>query len=208
MRLYYLISVLAVMPAMAQTHLLTFGVEGGMPAQTPLGQSGSRMPFVVGPTVNIHLSPRLSLETGFLYHWMGKGLTTGVLLYPVNSVTLLSGTAHAHAFELPFLARYHFLDEHRGWRPFVNAGPSVRRTTIEDRQSTSVLSSAPAIPFLLPGLNATRVKWNVDPSVGAGVDFKTGRFHLEPEVRYSYWGAGKSSVVRKNQVSLMLGFRF
>jgi hypothetical protein len=52
------------------------------------------------------------------------------------------------------------------------------------------------------------VHWNVDPTFGAGIDFKTGRFHLEPEVRYSYWGAGKNSAVRKNQVGVQLGFRF
>jgi hypothetical protein len=48
----------------------------------------------------------------------------------------------------------------------------------------------------------------VDPAAGLGVDFRAGRFHLEPEARYSYWSAGEHGRIRKNQVTLMLGFRF
>jgi hypothetical protein len=40
------------------------------------------------------------------------------------------------------------------------------------------------------------------------VDAGVGRMHIEPEVRYSYWNAGKTDVVRKNQVNFLLGIRF
>ena len=77
MRLHYPIMMFAVLPMMAQTQLFTFGVKGGMPAETPLGQTDSRMPFVIGPTVNIRIFSRLSLETGVMFStaW-GKAWTT------------------------------------------------------------------------------------------------------------------------------------
>ena len=52
------------------------------------------------------------------------------------------------------------------------------------------------------------VKWNADPTAAAGVDFRVGRIHIEPEIRYSYWGAGKHTLVDKNQVQFLFGIRF
>jgi hypothetical protein len=124
-------------------------------------------------------------------------------------VTLVSSTERGRALELPFLAKYHLLREHHTWRPFVTAGPTVRRTSLDASHYASILSGVSlGTVAAQPPLRTNTVKWNVDPAVGAGVDFKTGRFHLEPEVRYSYWDAGKNSVVRKNQVDFLLGFRF
>ena len=208
MRLHYLILWFAVLPMMAQTQLFTFGVKGGVPAETPLGQTDNRMPFVIGPTVNVRIFSRLSLETGVLFHRMGQKLNTGVFQYPENAVTLTSSAERGRALELPFLAKYHFLSEDRTWRPFVTAGPTVRRTSLDESRSASILSGPQLVTFAPQLSSAKTAKWTVDPAVGAGVDFKVGRFHLEPEVRYSYWGAGKNSAVRKNQVDLLLGFRF
>jgi len=209
MKPYHLISCFAVLPMMAQTQLFTFGVKGGVPAQIPLGQNDSRMPFVLGPTVNVRIFSRLSLETGVLFHRMGQQLNTGVFQYPENAETLVFNTERGRALELPFIAKYHFLSEHHTWRPFVAAGPSVRRTSLDARHLSSILSGASLGTFTpQPILNKKTVTWNVDPAVGAGIDFKTGSYHLDPEVRYSYWSAGKNSVVRKNQVDFLLGFRF
>lgn len=206
---YYFISLFAVLPMMAQTQLFTFGVKGGVPAQTPLGQTDNRMPFVLGPTMNVRIFSRLSLESGVLFHRMGQQVNTGVFQYPENAVTVVSSTERGRALELPFLAKYYLLSEHHTWRPFVDAGPTVRRTSLDASHLSSVLSGAPLTTFAAqPILNTKAVKWSVDPAFGAGIDFKAGRFHLEPEVWYSYWGSGKNSAVRKNQVDFLLGFRF
>jgi outer membrane protein W len=131
-----------------------------------------------------------------------------VFQYPENAVTLTSSTERGRALELPFLAKYHFLSEHRTWRPFVTAGPTVRRTSLDASRFATILSGVQQVTLAPQLSSGSTVKWTVDPAVGAGVDFKAGRFHLEPEVRYSYWGAGKDSLVRKNQVDFLLGFRF
>ena len=193
---------------MAQTQLFTFGVKGGVPAETPLGQTDNRMPFVIGPTVNVRIFSRLSLETGVLFHRMGQKSNTGVFLYPENAVTQTSSTERGRAVELPFLVKYRFLSEHRTWRPFITSGPTVRRTSLDASSFATILSGTQLVTIAQQPFSAKTVKWTVDPAVGAGVDFKAGRFHIEPEVRYSYWGAGKNSAVRKNQVDLLLGFRF
>ena len=208
MKTHHLIFWFAALPMMAQTRLFTFGVEGGAPAQTPLGQTDSEIPFVLGPKVNIRILPRLSFETGIMFHRLGQGLNTGAFFYPENSVTLVANRDRGRALEVPLLAKYYFLNEGHAWRPFVTAGPTIRRTSLETNHSSSVFSGAPVASFgAQPILNTKTVQWNMDPVFGAGVDFKTGRFHVEPGVQYSYWGAGKNSAVRKNQVGFQLGFR-
>jgi len=140
---------------------------------------------------------------------MGQNTNTGTFLYPADSLTLLYTKQQAHALEVPILAKYYFLGEHHSWRPFVTAGPSIRRTFVDSWYSSTILSGANlGSATVTPGINPKRVDWSVDPSFGAGVDVAIGRFHLEPEVRYSYWGAGSELPVRKNQVDFLLGFRF
>lgn len=209
MRPFYRIALFAVLPLMAQPQRFTFGVTGGISGQTPLGQTDSRTPFALGFTTDVRISSRLSFETGVLAHRMGQQLTHGVFLYPENAVTLTSGTQRANAFEVPFLAKYHLRGENNTWRPFLTAGPTVRRTSLQDTSSATILSGTNLVPLGAPPiLSRTTVNWNLDPALGAGVDFRAGRFHLEPQARYSYWGAGKNTSVRKNQVDFLLGFRF
>jgi hypothetical protein len=87
----------------------------------------------------------------------------------------------------------------------VLAGPAVRRTSITTESASRVFGNSAAGPIFL---STKTTQWNVDPEIGVGVDSRVGSFHLEPEVRYSYWRAGKTSRVRKNQVNFLLGIRF
>ena len=198
----------ALLPLTASAQLLTFGVQGGVPAQTPLGRTNNKMPVVLGPTVDIHLVSGLSFSTGVLFSRTGNRSDNGVFLFPENSVTLTYGSTKSLSVEVPLLARYEFFTRRHSWRPFVTAGPSIRHTTIEENNLATVFSGSRLdVSGPQPGLRKT-LRWNVDPAAGFGVDVRTGRFHLEPQVRYSYWGAGKNTILRKNQVNFLLGFRF
>jgi hypothetical protein len=194
------IFVLAALPCLASAQLLTFGVQGGVPAQTPLGRT-DKMPFVAGPSVDIRIVKGLSIETGLLYQRLGGGYIN-FAFGPADAITFGSETFSGSALEIPFLAKYRFLSERRRWRPFLLAGPSVRRTSIKKED----IRFGPA--GTLNAVNTKSTQWNVDPSIGAGVDARVGRMHIEPEVRYSYWNVGKTEVVRKNQVNFLLGIRF
>jgi hypothetical protein len=195
------IAVLAMLPLMASAQLLTFGVQGGVPAQTPLGRT-DKIPFVAGPTVDVRIVKGLSLETGLLYQRLGAGYDNFTFFFPANAVTFGSETIRGSALEIPFLAKYRFLNERRRWRPFSLAGPSVRRTSIKTNNLQFSGSTVTAV-------DTKSTQWNVDPSVGVGIDARVGRAHIEPEVRYSYWNAAKTTHdFRKNQVNFLVGLRF
>ena len=207
MKITPLFSMLAIIPAISPAQTLSFGVQGGAPVQTSLTSGGSSsIPFAVGPTIGLRLSSSLSLETGLLYNRLGKSTDNGVFLFPTESVTLLNERWRGNAIEVPLLLKYYFLNPGRTWRPFLAGGPALRRTSLELSRQTSILSPNPLI--LATDNQSNSVHWNLDPEAAAGVSFRAGRAHIEPQVRYSYWGAGKNSVIRKNQVSFLFGLRF
>jgi hypothetical protein len=201
------ILVLALLPVVvAAQQRFSFGVQGGVQAEAPVLQAGS-VPFAAGASLNVHIISRLSFEPGVLFTRLGSGHNQSAFLYPENSVTLTFENWRGRAVEIPLLAKYRFRNERGNWRPFVTAGPTVRWTSLRSDYFTSVFSGAPASSGG-PLLKVKNTEWNVDPAAGVGVDFRAGRFHLEPEARYSYWAAGEHGRIRKNQVTLLLGFRF
>jgi hypothetical protein len=140
---------------------------------------------------------------------MGHASNLGVFTFPENSITLSSTSIHGHALEIPILAKGYLRAERSTFRPFVTGGLAIHRTSLESRNGASILGGTNLLPLPSePVFQTESVLWKPDPSAGAGVDFKAGRFHLEPQVRYSYWAAGKNSDIRKNQVHFLLGFRF
>jgi Outer membrane protein beta-barrel domain len=200
------IVVLAALPLMASAQLPTFGIQGGVPAETPLGRT-DKIPFVAGPSVDVRIVKGLAFETGFLYQRLGGGYDNFTFLGPANAITFGSQTVRGSALEIPFLAKYRFLSERRRWRPFLLAGPSVRRTSIKT-SSFQISTVSGSSGGTSSAVNTKSTQWNVDPSVGVGMDARVGRAHIEPEVRYSYWNSGKTDAVRKNQVNFLVGLRF
>jgi hypothetical protein len=191
---------LAWLPMLASAQQTTVGFVGGAPAEPPIGRSADTLPFVLGPTVSVELTRGLSLQSGLLFHRLGTSSQEYAIGRAGGGLSFGADRWKASAIEIPLLLRYHFLSRSRTWRPFVSAGPTVRRTVIE-QSGVSAVSATVVAPW-------TRSKWNVDPAADVGVSFRSGRFAIEPEIRYSYWGAGKHDVIRKNQVHFLFGLRF
>lgn len=200
------ILVLIFLPPLACAQRISPGLIGGVPAQPPVQQSTDNIPFVLGPTLSVELFHNFSAQTGVLFYRLG---TSRQNYFFAAGSGFQSGMSEwkAHATEIPLLLRYHLLSRSHTWRPFATLGPTVRRTEINFRDYRSLLSSS-TLTVNSGNVPALQTRWKVDPVLGAGVSFKTGRLHLEPEVRYSYWGAGKDTVVRKNQVNFLFGLRF
>jgi len=196
------------LPLTVSAQRFSIGVQGGVPAQTPLGKS-DQMPFSIGPSVEFHVLGGLSIESGLLYNRIGQRSDILTFFGPENSFTQAFSRVRGSALEVPVLANYRFRGGRSGWRPFLTAGPTIRRTATTSDFSSSILSGSNLISVgLIDSTNQHRNRWNVDPALGAGIDFRAGRFHLEPEARYSYWGAGSNGPVRQNQVNFLMGFRF
>lgn len=135
-----------------------------------------------------------------------------------NSATILrenlfnygSDRWQSKALEIPLLLKAHFLSQNRNWRPFLSAGAAIRRVSTDSSFFSSTFNPNSANPGIsAPPIDVSSVGWNVDPVVGAGITLRSGnRLQIEPQVRYSYWHAGRHSHIRQNQVYFMFGLRF
>src|SRR4051794_24768802 len=169
MRMSYLLFLCTVLPVMAQGERFSFGVTGGVPAQTPQTLPSNEVPFVIGPTLNVKLFSHLSIETGVLFNRMGHGESTSAFRFPENAVTVVFNSQRVRAIEVPILGKYRFRGEQQLWRPFVTLGPTIRHTSVDANYASTILSGTQLDPTTAqPTFNRKRVDWSVDPTVGAG----------------------------------------
>jgi hypothetical protein len=193
------LSILSLVAVAASAQTVSLGVQGGVPALMPLEGGGSKVPFAIGPTVLVGFTPRLSLESGLLFHRLGDSNQTYALPESHGPLALGFDNWRGRVLEIPALVRFSLLGGDRTWQPFISGGASIRRTSV-DFTGFSPNATQPT--------KIKSVEWNVDPTVGAGVSFRSGRVRVEPQVRYSYWGSGIHSVVKQNQVQFLFGLRF
>src|SRR5262249_13495851 len=153
--------------------------------------------YIVGLTGELRLPFHLAIEVDALYRKMSySGSFTGANAIDVQT--------HGNTWEFPLLVKYRFGSELV--RPFVDGGMSWNRlngltetvTTIATGGSVSRASNATVRGFVL----------------GAGLDMKLLVFHLQPEIRYTRWGAKRYFEVgnffdgNQSQAEFLLGISF
>lgn len=189
----------ATLPAMTQS--LSFGVRGGVPLtdffQSVNSGSASYVSethrFTVGPTVELHLPLGLSVEADALYRSVG---------YRYNQLGA-SASASGSAWQFPLLARLSFLPG--PIKPFIDGGATFQRTTSLDL--LGVLTQ--------PASSTLGGKFSSGFTFGAGVQVKLLRFRVEPEFRYTRWGANvfnnpalTALSTNQNQGDFLVGITF
>lgn len=209
---------------------LTLGVTGGVPvsphsatfraAVIDLNPSSSnsgindvmfqspndlyQKPYAVGPTVDVNLPWKFSLQGGMLYERFHRDMSAGITPFKGGGVDFgyITSTA-ANAFLFPLLAKYTF-DRHR-FRPFVAAGATLRHLgafTGQGLQLDFFLHASPAEFRFDPGKAL-----DVAVTAGGGFRYRIGPFDVVPEIRFLHWTAPYEQPVQ-NQAMLMLTVAF
>jgi hypothetical protein len=149
--------------------------EGQPPAYLT---SGPRS-FIYGPTVEVRLPHRLSLEVDALHRPISHALETTSTF----DGRQIRSTARLATWVFPVLAKYGF--SVRGLEPSIALGPSFRM-----RQSFSDSS-----PY---GVAAA-----------AGLEIHLGPMRITPAIRYTHWGPNRQAGGPfRNQVEALVGFSF
>ena len=177
---------------------VSIGVKAGVPitdafSNTTLSPSqnlySNSANYIIGPTVELRLPHRLSVEFDALYRPLTFGTSTATI---ANGTPVLSRTSTTLSnWEFPLMFKYHFQAEHYV-KPYVEVGPSFR-------------TSASQLSYL----GTTGV------SAGVGADLRVPLVRLSPEFRYTHWsgdGAQTISTVpvtsRQDQVEFLFGISF
>ena len=218
-----LLLVLLLSAAPACSQLFSYGVKGGLPLTDFVNAASGTNPsgfinfathtnrYIIGATGELHLPFGFSVEADVLYrHLNYQESQMGV-------DTLTSSSTTGNAWEFPILGKYRFLKKPKIARPYVDAGvafdtlqglsQAVSSTLFSGSNSTTIRTSAGTPSQLVNSTTRGYV-------FGGGLDIKIFVIHIQPEIRYTRWGAhhflDPSGLLHsnENQGEFLLGVTF
>jgi hypothetical protein len=164
------------------------GVEGGV--RTTSNVSGSLTSeskrYIVGPTVDIRLPLRLSVEVDALYQRFGF---TGYENSCCGNAILRE---RANSWEFPMILKYHISAGRL--HPFAGVGYAprvVHGTDVVSGSSLTGISGNPPTGIYTYFVNRFDTNYSVTHGVvvSGGVSLGAGHLRFTPEVRYVHWNA-------------------
>ena len=204
----------------ASSQPFSYGVKAGVPLTDFVSAADSSSPsgfldyathtnrYIVGLTGELRLPFGLGVELDVLYRHLNYQSTSQL----VDATT--SAATTGNAWEFPLLGKYRF--KTKVVHPFVDAGVSwdtlqgltqaIKTTVISSTPLTTTSSSSTPSE-----LQHTSTRGFV---LGGGLDFKFLVVHIQPEVRYTRWGAQHffepSDLLHsnQNQGEFLLGITF
>jgi opacity protein-like surface antigen len=212
-----LLLLLGAAPAFSQ--LFSYGVKAGVPLTDFVdAASGTNAAgfidfathtnrYIVGATGELHLPFGLGVEVDVLYRHFNYQETSQNLVMASTSNTT------GNAWEFPLLGKYRFT-KIKLIHPYVDAGVSfdslqgLSQTVRTALMVTNVISTSSGTPSQLQ--NSTTRGY----VFGGGLDFKFLLVHIQPEIRYTRWGAkhfiDPSGLLHssENQGEFLLGITF
>jgi len=213
-----LLLLLGAAPAFSQ--LVSFGVKGGVPLTDFVNAaSGTNTAgfidfathtnrYIIGATGELHLPFGLGVEVDVLYrHFNYQESSNAVDVVSTSSTT-------GNAWEFPLLGKYRF-GKTKLLHPYVDAGVSFDTLQGLSQTVKSTLISTGVITSKSNGTPSQLQNSTTRGYVfGGGLDFKFLLVHIQPEIRYTRWGAkhfiDPSGLLHssENQGEFLLGITF
>ena len=208
---------LAAIPAFSQP--FSFGVKAGGPltdfVDAASGNTASGFldfathtnRYIVGVTGELRLPFGLGVEVDALYRHVNYQSTSGA----VDAITKANNTGNA--FEFPIMGKYRFGT--KVIHPFVDAG--VAFDTLQGLKQAITTAVAGSTNSTNSSTSTPSQQQNTTTRgfvTGAGLDFHFLVIHIQPEIRYTRWGAQHFLDVsgllhsNQNQAEFLLGITF
>jgi opacity protein-like surface antigen len=213
-----LLLLLGATPGFSQ--LFSYGVKGGVPLTDFVNAASGANPsgfidfathtnrYIIGATGELHLPFGLSVEADVLYRHINYQESA------MGADTLTSSRTTGNAWEFPILGKFRFLKT-KLVRPYVDAGvafdtlqglsQTVSNTLFSSNTTTTTSTGTPS------QLRNSTTRGYV---FGGGLDIKFLLVHIQPEIRYTRWGAehffDPSGLLHsnENQGEFLLGVTF
>jgi opacity protein-like surface antigen len=162
----------------------SIGVRGGLPLNdavqnaqnNPASFSSEDQRYLVGPTIELHLPLRFSVQLDALY----GNFTYRSVAGSQAGQTVANAITSSDQWQFPLQLKYRFSGEFL--RPFVNTGASFRH-----------LYNLNQVPQFITGPSSGQTNYGSNTKagfvIGGGVEFKLGPIKISPEIRYTRWGA-------------------
>jgi hypothetical protein len=197
---WFIVVAACLIPTPAYTQRVLFGVKVA-------GQITSTFepPFVpnvihedrilFGPTAEVHLLWRLSLEVDALHKRKLNYTQNSVFLDATRfEQTFATTDGTSRSWEVPVILKWHVVE--RPHTIFVGGGISPRNVIGNAHTYGTTVSLLPATTFDFRTQGAAN-PWTYGPVFTAGIDLRAGIFHFQPELRYTRWNDSPFSFVTK-----------
>ena len=195
----------------ARAQPIAFGAKGGVRATADFtGAPGlasltsESRPYLIGPTIEIGLPLRLSVEFDALYRRVG--------FIGVQGGTLVGSTTRdrSNSWEFPLLVKRRFRAGPA--HAFAGAGYAPRIVHGSDISSGYYLSGLTEA-FYHDQRSEASYPVTHGAVVSGGLDFAIGHVRVSPELRYTHWNApfvdyslrGSSATSRQDELFVLLG---
>ncbi len=204
---------------------LSFGVKAGTPlnnafrTRSSSGYFADKQSYTVGPTVELHLPFRLSVELDALYKPLEYGSATSARWIDAGSdgasqeIVNTSMSTTGRSLEFPLLLKYH------AWsgpvKPYIGTGLSwrhaggLKQIAISTGQSKGLLTRTET-----DSPTELHNSWTTGIVFSGGVELRLPLLRVSPELRYTRWGTTsfKSEagglLSQSNQVEFLIGVTF
>jgi hypothetical protein len=170
---------------------LSIGVKGGLRTTDDVSGPGimsieSRR-YVVGPTFELGLPLRLSVEFDALYRREGyRTFSLGICSFICEV-----DRERSNSWEFPLLLKYKPPTKRIG--PYLEAGYAHRvMSGFIDANGLMLRNQQDITSGVIPFQRHSSVNWDSSNGfvAGGGIQFDSGPFHIAPGVRHTKWGDG------------------
>jgi hypothetical protein len=195
------LSLILFFSAAAWAQLFSAGIKAGLPLTDPFENLTSQSTLTIGETIHTYSNSKKFVAGGMVEIHLPFGISIEAdgLYRPLRLITDVTNVGLAGmgrdsvnytSWEVPIVAKYRFLHT-PVVKPYIEAGPNFR------------FLSAPLDHFMSGHGFA----------LGGGVEFKTWKLRITPELRYTRWGSDYNSSLlyiksNPNQAELMLGVTY
>jgi len=166
--------------------------------------------FIFGPMAEVRLTNRFSIEVDALYKRNLNYTTTFFGFEPGTLRTQSRTETHdvtARSWEIPVIMKWHPLNH--SIRPFVGGGFSSRHVS----GTTHIFGTVSGFGGIPPSTFDSQTNegdlvhpWTYGITGGAGVTFRAGIFHFQPEVRFTRWQSSPFNFeMRQNSIQILMG---
>lgn len=204
----FLVFILIVPQLAAET--FSFGLKAGSPINDPRAQwfytNRSPARWIGGPTFELHLPRRFSIEVDALYSRESSSSTYPLRLDTALNSFLFTSHSRTRAWEVPVLGKYRF--QNGPLTPFATAGMYWRRESGEYFASYNCLGpqgscQSGGLHGIALGGSSKGSQNRFGPVAGGGIEFKKQWLTVAPEVRVQ-----RITGPAAYQVTAIVGFTF
>jgi hypothetical protein len=201
-----IVAIALLLPALAYSQRVLIGGKVGGQINSLYGYPGpdsssSEDRILFGPMMEVHVTHGMSVEFDALYSkWADvSDACCAERTPPFISAT---GTTRMHSWQLPLIPRWRLQLHHQAIS--LGAGFSARNISSASHLSGTEQGyiGGPTVPV---DFRSSDSNWTYGPVFAAGISFRAGIMHLQPELRYIRWNDSPLPAGKLDSFQVLIG---